>query len=200
MNENYLQPALVKDSEAGILAGMYLFESHAMKGKKKTPRVQLLGSGAILNEVRAAAKLLQEDYGVESDVWSVTSFNELAREGQKVERWNRLNPDKPAKSTYVETCFEGRAGPVIASTDYVRMYAEQIRPYIGQGYTVLGTDGFGRSDTREKLRQFFEVDRYHVVVAALDALRHSGEVDVSVVMDAIRKFDIDRNCLSPMQR
>jgi len=200
MNENYIQPALVKDSEAGILAGMYLFESHAMKGKKKTPRVQLLGSGAILNEVRAAAKLLQEDYGVESDVWSVTSFNELAREGQKVERWNRLNPDKPAKSTYVETCFEGRAGPVIASTDYVRMYAEQIRPYIGQGYTVLGTDGFGRSDTREKLRQFFEVDRYHVVVAALDALRHSGEVDVSVVMDAIRKFDIDRNCLSPMQR
>lgn len=200
MNENYLQPALVKDSESGILAGMYLFESHSMKGKKKTPRVQLLGSGAILNEVRAAAKLLQEDYGVESDVWSVTSFNELAREGQKVERWNRLNPDKPAKNTYVGTCFEGRAGPVIASTDYVRMYAEQIRPYIGQGYTVLGTDGFGRSDTREKLRQFFEVDRYHVVVAALDALRHSGEVDVSVVMDAIRKFDIDRNCLSPMQR
>ena len=200
MNENYIQPALVKGSEAGILAGMYLFESHSKKGKKKLPRVQLLGAGAILNEVRAAATLLLDEYGVESDVWSVTSFNELAREGQKAQRWNRLNPDKPAKPSYVETCFDGHDGPVVASTDYIRMYAEQIRPFIDREYTVLGTDGFGRSDTREKLRQFFEVDRYHVVVAALDALRHRKEVDVSVVMDAIRKFDIDRNCLSPMHR
>jgi pyruvate dehydrogenase E1 component len=200
MNENYIQPALVKGSEAGILAGMYLFESHSKKGKKKLPRVQLLGAGAILNEVRAAAKLLLDEYGVESDVWSVTSFNELAREGQKAQRWNRLNPDKPAKPSYVETCFDSHDGPVVASTDYIRMYAEQIRPFIEREYTVLGTDGFGRSDTREKLRQFFEVDRYHVVVAALDALRHRKEVDVSVVMDAIRKFDIDRNCLSPMHR
>jgi pyruvate dehydrogenase E1 component len=179
---------------------MYLFESHAKKGKKKLPRVQLLGAGAILNEVRAAATLLLDEYGVESDVWSVTSFNELAREGQKAQRWNRLNPDKPAKPSYVETCFDSHDGPVVASTDYIRMYAEQIRPFIDREYTVLGTDGFGRSDTREKLRQFFEVDRYHVVVAALDALRHRKEVDVSVVMDAIRKFDIDRNCLSPMHR
>ena len=200
MNENYIQPALVKGSEVGILAGMYLFESHAKKGKKKLPRVQLLGAGAILNEVRAAATLLLDEYGVESDVWSVTSFNELAREGQKAQRWNRLNPDKPAKPSYVETCFDSHDGPVVASTDYIRMYAEQIRPFIDREYTVLGTDGFGRSDTREKLRQFFEVDRYHVVVAALDALRHRKEVDVSVVMDAIRKFDIDRNCLSPMHR
>lgn len=199
MNENYRQPPLVEGSESGILAGMYLFESHQVKGKGKKQRVQLLGSGALMNEVRAAGKMLAEDFGIESDVWSVTSFNELAREGQKVSRWNMLNPDKTPKLSYVQQCFEGHDGPVVASSDYIRLYAEQIRPYIDRSYTVLGTDGFGRSDTREKLRQFFEVDRHYVVIAALSALCTEQLIDKDLVLDTMRKFNIDRNCISPMQ-
>ena len=200
MNENYEQPALVKDSEQGILKGMYLFEEVKVKGRGKKPQVQLLGSGAILNEVRAAARILSDEYGIASDVWSVTSFNELARDGQKVNRWNMLNPEKQAKHSYVHECLAKRKGPVVASTDYIRLYAEQIRAYVPSNYTVLGTDGFGRSDTRQKLRQFFEVDRYYVVVAALSALAQEGELEAKAVVAAMRKFKLDRNCPSPMQR
>lgn len=200
MNENYVQPALEKGTEEGILKGMYLLEEHKPKGRGKKLHVQLLGSGAILNEVRAAATMLLEDYGIGSDVWSVTSFNELARDGQKVHRWNMLNPEKQAKKSYVRACLEDRSGPVVASTDYIRLYGEQIRAYVPASYTVLGTDGFGRSDTRDKLRQFFEVDRHYVVVAALSALAREGELDAKKVVAAMRKYKLDRNCPSPMQR
>ncbi|MFT7373039.1 MAG: pyruvate dehydrogenase E1 component [Oleiphilaceae bacterium] len=202
MNENYIQAPLVEKSEEGILKGMYLFESLKSKGKGKNKKchVQLLGSGAIFNEVRAAAILLLEDFGVSSDVWSVTSFNELARDGQKVARWNMLNPEKQKKLSYVESCLKGKAGPAVASTDYIRLYSDQIRAFVPCDYTVLGTDGFGRSDTREKLRQFFEVDRFYVVIAALNALSKQGAFDAQTVLDAMRKYDIDRNCLSSMQR
>jgi len=200
MNENYLQAPLVKNSEEGILKGMYLFESLKVKGRGKKLKVQLLGSGAILNEVRAAATLLLDDFGIGSDVWSVTSFNELARDGQKAARWNMLNPEKQPKLSYVESCLKDREGPAIASTDYIRLYSDQIRAFMPCDYTVLGTDGFGRSDTREKLRQFFEVDRYYVVIAALHALSLQGKLEAKIVLDAMRKYDIDRNCLSSMQR
>lgn len=200
MNEQYQQPPLVKASEQGILNGMYLFEAVQAKGKRKNLTVQLLGSGAILNEVRAAAQLLKDDFSISSDVWSVTSFNELARDGQKTSRWNMLNPEKKAKTSFVSACLNIDRGPVVASSDYIRLYAEQIRGYVPGHYTVLGTDGFGRSDTREKLRQFFEVDRYYVVVAALNALSLAGVIDVQKVIDAMRAYNIDRNCLSAMQR
>jgi pyruvate dehydrogenase E1 component len=201
MNEQYQQPPLVKDSEQGILRGMYLFETvEAKKAKGKKLTVQLLGSGAILNEVRAAAQLLKDDFSINSDVWSVTSFNELARDGQKCVRWNMLNPEKKAKTAFVSACLNSERGPVVASSDYIRLYADQIRAYVPGHYAVLGTDGFGRSDTREKLRQFFEVDRYYIVVAALNGLSVSGAIDTKKVIDAMRSYNIDRNCLSAMQR
>jgi pyruvate dehydrogenase E1 component len=200
MNEQYQQPPLVKGSEQGILNGMYLFETVEAKAKSKRLSVQLLGCGAILNEVRAAAQLLKDDFGISSDVWSVTSFNELARDGQKCMRWNMLNPEKKVKKPFVSECLNAKRGPVVASTDYIRLYAEQIRSYVPEHYTVLGTDGFGRSDTREKLRQFFEVDRYYVVIAALNALSLAGAIDTQKVIDAMRAYNIDRNCLSAMQR
>lgn len=200
MNEQYVQPPLVKGSEEGILKGMYLFESVESKGRGKKLMVQLLGSGTIFNEVRAAAEILKEEFSVNSDIWSVTSFNELAREGQKCQRWNMLNPEKKPKLPYVGQCLKKERGPVVASSDYIRLYAEQIRAYVPAGYTVLGTDGFGRSDTREKLRQFFEVDRYYIVIAALNALSQQGDMPAKKVIDAMRRFNIDRNCLSAMQR
>jgi pyruvate dehydrogenase E1 component len=199
MNENYEQPALPKGSEDGIIKGMYKLDSLEAKGKKKSPRVQLLGAGAILNEVRAAAEMLRDDFGVASDVWSVTSFNELAREGQHVDRWNRLHPDDTAKKSYVTQCLEKHQGPVISSTDYMKLYSEQIRAYVPGTFVTLGTDGFGRSDTREKLRSFFEVDRYHVVVAALTGLARDGEVKEDQVLEAMRKYGIDRNKPNPVQ-
>ena len=177
---------------------MYLFESVTVKGK--APSVQLLGSGAIFNEVSAAAQLLKDDFSISSHVWSVTSFNELARDGQKCSRWNMMNPEKKPKTAFVSERLGEQDGPVVASSDYIRLYAEQIRAYVPAHYSVLGTDGFGRSDTREKLRQFFEVDRYYIVIAALNALSLSGEVTSQTVIDAMRKYNIDRNCLSAMQR
>ncbi|ROT98663.1 pyruvate dehydrogenase (acetyl-transferring), homodimeric type [Marinobacter sp. R17] len=199
MNENYLQPAMPKGIENGIVKGMYKLESVETKGRKKTPRVQLLGCGAILNEVREAAKLLRDDYSVASDVWSVTSFNELARDGQHVDRWNKLHPDDKAKQSYVTKCLEKQKGPVVASTDYMKLYADQIRRWVPTHYEVLGTDGFGRSDTRERLRSFFEVDRYHVVVAALSALSVDGDIKQEQVLDAMRKYGIDRNKPNPVK-
>ncbi len=194
MNENYEQPALPNGSEEDILKGMYLFQKGA---KNKSPRVQLLGSGTIFREAVAAAELLRDDWKIEADLWSCPSFNELARDGQTCERWNRLHPTETAKQAHVARCLEGAKGPVIASTDYIRAFAEQIRAYISAPYTVLGTDGFGRSDTRENLRSFFEVNRYHIVITALKALADNNEFDAAKIDVAIAKYDINPEISAP---
>ncbi|MCC6160805.1 MAG: pyruvate dehydrogenase (acetyl-transferring), homodimeric type [Nitrosomonas sp.] len=196
MNENYAHPEMPKDAEQGILQGMYLFRSG---GKQRSGlHVQLLGSGTILREVIAAADILEKDYKISADIWSVTSFNQLRREALSVSRHNMLHPDQPARSSYVETCLKDREGPVIASTDYMKIVADQIREFIPKRYCVLGTDGFGRSDTREKLRQFFEVDRHYVVVAALKALADEGKIPASQVTRAIHTFGIDPDKPEPV--
>lgn len=199
MNENYVQPIMPEGAEEGIIKGMYLLEEIKVKGDGgKKLHAQLMGSGAILNEVRAGAQLLADDFNISSDVWSVTSFNELARNGQHIRRWNMLHPEEKEKESFVTSCLKDRKGPVIVSSDYIKLYGEQIRDYVPTDYTVLGTDGFGRSDTREKLRHFFEVDRFFVVVATLDALAKRGEVDKKLVLDAMRKYGIDRNLPNPL--
>jgi pyruvate dehydrogenase E1 component len=190
MNENYEHPAMPEGVEEGIRKGLYLFrKGPARRGKR--PRVQLLGSGTILREVIAGADLLAEDWGVTADIWSAPSFNELRREGLRTERWNRLHPAQEPRRSYVETCLAGQTGPVIAATDYIKAYADQIRPFVPGRYTVLGTDGFGRSDYRRALRSFFEVDRHHVAVAALYSLAQEGAVPAGKVADAIKKYGID---------
>jgi hypothetical protein len=196
MNESYQQPAMPAGVEEGIIKGMYLLEEDT---KEAAHHVQLMGSGTILREVREAAKILREEFNVGADVWSVTSFNELRRDGLAVERNNRLHPgQKPAKS-YVEECLAGRKGPVIASTDYMKLFAEQIRQWVpSKEFKVLGTDGFGRSDSRKKLRHFFEVDRHFVVLAALEALADRGEIEPKVVADAIVKFGINPEKRNPL--
>jgi pyruvate dehydrogenase E1 component len=198
MNENYQHPAMPEgDGVAeGILKGMYLFREGgpARKGRgraKPRPRVQLLGSGVILREVIAGADLLAEDFGVDADVWSAPSFTELRREGLDAERWNLLHPTEPPRQSYVTTCLADRQGPVIAATDYMKTFADQIRPFVPGSYRVLGTDGFGRSDYRRKLRRFFEVDRYFVALAALQALAQDGTVPAETVAKAIAKYDLD---------
>jgi pyruvate dehydrogenase E1 component len=187
MNENYSHPEMPKGAEAGILKGMYSFS----KSKAKGPKVQLMGSGVILREVIAAAELLEKDWGVSPDVWSVTSFTELRREGLDAERWNMLNPEKKQKQSYVAECLSGAEGPVISSTDYMKSFADQIRNFIPQRFVSLGTDGYGRSDSREALRSFFEVDRYYVVLAALKALADEGKLPASKAAEAIKKYNID---------
>jgi pyruvate dehydrogenase E1 component len=193
MNENYLQPAMPKGVEEGIVRGIYCYQ----KGGKRKQRVQLLGSGTILREVIAAAELLEKDFQVSADVWSVTSFNELKRDGQDVERWNMLHPEDKPRTSYVTDQLKDQKGPVIAATDYMRSYAEQIRPYIQCSYSVLGTDGFGRSDMRSQLRKFFEVNRYYVAVAALKALVDEGEIKPDVVTKAMKKYKIDPDKPNP---
>jgi len=188
LNENYEQPPMPEGVREGIVRGMYLLEEGAAGA---TPRVQLLGSGAILREVRAAAELLRNDWGVEADVWSVTSFNELRREGLTAERWNLLHPAEAPRSPVVSRELSGRSGPVVAATDYMKAHADQIRAFVPGRYVVLGTDGFGRSDTREKLRHFFEVNRYYVALAALKALMDDGELAPPIVAKAIEKYGID---------
>jgi pyruvate dehydrogenase E1 component len=164
------------------------------------PRVQLLGSGAILREVLAGAELLEEDNGVAADVWSVTSFTELRREGMDAERWSRLHPGEERRIPYVEGCLTEREGPVVAATDYMRAFADGIRPFVPRPYTVLGTDGFGRSDYRATLRRFFEVDRHHVAVAALSALVADGSLGPATVAKAIERYDIDTESAAPWRR
>jgi pyruvate dehydrogenase E1 component len=198
MNENYQHPAMPKGAEEGILRGMYPL-SQAPKRTRK-PVVQLLGSGTILAEVRAAAELLESDWGVLSDVWSVTSFSELRRDGIEAERSTMLHPDSKPHRSYVEQALDGRRGPAVAATDYLRAVPDQIRQWVtadGRGYRTLGTDGFGRSDSREALRRFFEVDRYYVTVAALRELAEAGTLDASVVADAIKKYGIDTDAPMP---
>jgi pyruvate dehydrogenase E1 component len=201
MNENYAQPGLKKGQEEGILKGMYrLREGPAGSGMGASiPRVQLLGSGTILREAMEAAELLWNDWGVAGDVWSVTSFTELRRDGIDAERWNLLHPAEKPRKAYVTQHFEKTVGPIVATTDYMRLFADQIRPYIprGRSYTVLGTDGFGRSDTRSKLREFFEVDRRYVVLAALRALADEGMVPVVKVAEAIKKYGIHTDRRNP---
>jgi pyruvate dehydrogenase E1 component len=195
MNENYEHPAMPEGAEAGILKGMYLFREG--QGSKKAPRVQLLGSGTILREVIAAAELLEQDFKVAADVWSCPSFTELRREAMAAERWSLLHPTETPRRSYVEECLSGRDGPVIAATDYMRLFADQIRPYVPGRYRVLGTDGFGRSDFRKRLRDFFEVDRRWIAVAALKSLAEEGKVKPSVVQDAIKKYGIDTEKAAP---
>ena len=197
LNEAYPQPALPEGAEEGILAGLYLLRAGA-GAEVEAPRVQLLGSGAILREVLAGAELLRQDFGIESDVWSVTSFTELRREGLEVERWNRLHPTAEPRRTRVEQSLDGHPGPLVAATDYMRAFADQIRPFTGsRRFTTLGTDGFGRSDYRVKLRSFFEVDRRHVAVAALKALADDGVVAPERVQQAIERYEIDTEAAAP---
>lgn len=194
MNEKYVQPAMPKGVEEGIIKGMYLYKPAA----KAKLTVQLMGSGAILREVIAAAELLEKDFNIGADVWSVTSFNELRREGIALEREHMFAPQKKLKQSYLQQCLADHAGPVIAATDYIRNYAEQIRPLLSRSYTVLGTDGYGRSDTRERLRQFFEVDRYHIVVAALYALVKEDALPASEVSAALKKYNINPDKPNPV--
>ena len=189
MNENYIQPEMPKGCEDGVIRGMYLLKKNSKKTSKKV--VQLLGSGTILREVIAAAEILKADFGVESDIWSVTSFNELRKEGLATTRWNLLHPEDTPKVSYVNECLDKTVGPVIASTDYMKSYADQIRDYVPRRYAVLGTDGFGRSDTREKLREFFEVDRHFVALAALSALAEENIIETKIVSQAIERFGIN---------
>jgi pyruvate dehydrogenase E1 component len=196
MNENYPHPAMPEGAREGVLRGMYLVRGGASPRSKK-PRVQLLGSGTILREVLFAAELLEEDFGVLSDVWSVTSFTELRREGLEVERRNMLHPGEPPRRTYVEECLGGRRGPAVAATDYIRAVPDQIRQWVPRGYRVLGTDGFGRSDYRRNLRRFFEVDRRYVAVAALKSLADEGSLAPKRVQEAIERYEIDVEAPSP---
>jgi pyruvate dehydrogenase E1 component len=197
MNENYEHPAMPEGIEDAILKGMYLFQ----KGEDRVKaRVQLLGSGSILREVIAAAQLLKTDWAIAADIWSCPGFTELARDGQACERWNRLHPTQPAQKSHVSRCLENAQGPVIAATDYVKLFAEQIRPFISAPYTVLGTDGFGRSDTRDDLRRFFEVNRFHITVAALKSLADAKELEPAKVEQAIVKYGISADSANPWQR
>jgi pyruvate dehydrogenase E1 component len=197
MNENYAHPAMPKGMELNILKGMYSFRLGA---QSEGPRVQLLGSGTIFREVELAAELLREEWHVEADLWSCPSFTELARDGQSCERWNRLHPTEPARQSHVASCLTNTQGPVIAASDYTRAFAEQIRAFISAPYIVLGTDGFGRSDTRENLRRFFEVDRYHITVAALKSLADMGQFDAAKVDVAIARYSIAADVTAPWLR
>ena len=194
MNENYAQPKMPQGCEQGIINGMYQLQAP----DPKEHHVQLLGSGAILLEVIAAAELLDRDYSISADIWSVTSFNRLRHEGMEVQRWNMLHADEKSKTTYVEQCLQKTKAPVIAATDYMKIYADQIRPFIKSNYVVLGTDGFGRSDTRKQLRRHFEVNSHHIVIAAIYSLVQEGSLDKSVLHSAMQKYGIDADKTDPV--
>jgi pyruvate dehydrogenase E1 component len=194
MNENYPQPSLQPGSAADVLKGMYRYRSANGSGA-----VRLLGCGAILPEVIAASDLLREHWQLDSEVWSVTSFSELSRDAADVERWNRLHPQAPPRSSHVRNCLEG-GSPIIAASDYVRAYPQLISPYLSASYSVLGTDGFGRSDTRAALRRFFEVDRQHIAVCALNAAADKNLIGRAAVTDAILRFDLDADLAAPWTR
>jgi pyruvate dehydrogenase E1 component len=197
MNENYEQPGLKPGTEEGILKGMYLLQEG---DKSAQNRVQLIGCGTILRESVFAAELLQNDWGVAADVWSAPSLTLLARDGQDCDRWNLVNPTAQQRVPYVTQLMQNSSGPIVATTDYMRLFAEQIRAYMPKDrtYKVLGTDGFGRSDTRAKLREFFEVNRYYITVAALRSLADDGKIPMQVVADAVAKYGIDPNKPNPV--
>jgi len=194
MNENYSHPGIIKNQEKNIIKGMYLFK----KGEKGEKRVQLLGSGSILREAIAASNLLSNDFNVQADIWSCPSFNELKREGDEVSRWNLLHPEKKSRQCHVTKCLQNTVGPVIAATDYVKIFADQIRAYVPRSYTVLGTDGYGRSDSRKALRKHFEVDRYYISLAALSALKEEGLISAKTVNSAIKKYGVDTEKNNPL--
>jgi pyruvate dehydrogenase E1 component len=196
LNENYAMPGLRAGTEEEIIKGMYLLD----EAGKQPLTVNLLGSGTILRESQAAKKLLEEEWGVAANVWSCPSFNELARDGQAAERYNLLHPTSAPQVSFVAQQLAAHAGPVIASTDYMKNYAEQIRPFIPKDrtYKVLGTDGFGRSDFRSKLREHFEINRHYIVVAALKALSEEGKVPVAKVAEAIAKYGIQADKVNPL--
>jgi pyruvate dehydrogenase E1 component len=198
LNENYPQPGLQTGSEEEIIKGMYLLQEGAASSKGL--EVNLLGSGSILRESMAAQQLLADDWGVSAHIWSCPSFNELAREGQDVERWNLLHPQSAPRTPFVAQQLGKTTGPVVASTDYIRSYTEQIRPFIpaGRSYKTLGTDGFGRSDFRFRLRHHFEIDRYYITVAALKALQEDGKLPAATVVEAIAKYNIDADKTNPL--
>jgi pyruvate dehydrogenase E1 component len=197
MNENYEHPAMPEGVEKGILKGMYLLREG--KVKKNAPRVQLMGSGTILREVIAGADLLEKEFGIVADIWSVTSFNQLRRDGIETQRWNMLHPESEPRLSHLETCIKDREGPVIAATDYMKLFADQVRGFLPtHHFHALGTDGFGRSDTREKLRRFFEVDRNYVAVAALKALADMELVPRKKVTEAIKKYRVDPEKPNPV--
>ena len=194
MNDNYAHPAMPKGAEEGIIKGMYLLKG----GGKRRKKVQLMGSGAILNEVIEAGKLLDKDWSVDADIWSVTSFSELSREATDVDRWNMLHPLKDAKVSFIEKSLKDRRGPVVAATDYIRAFPDQIRKWVPCNYHVLGTDGFGRSDTRAQLRKHFEVNAKYIVIAALKALSDEGDFPAGKVEEAIQKYGIDPEKPNPI--
>ena len=193
MNENYTQPAMPKGAEDGIIKGMYLYKG----GGKRRKKIQLLGSGTILREVIAAAELLDKDWSIDADIWSVTSYNELRREAQDVDRWNMLHPLEDAKVSYIEKCLKDRRGPVLSATDYIKGYSDQIRKWVPAQYDVLGTDGFGRSDTRAQLRKHFEVNAQYITVAALKSLADDGQFPAGKVQEAIEKYGINPEKTNP---
>jgi pyruvate dehydrogenase E1 component len=197
MNENYAHPGLKAGQEEGILKGMYLLQEGTANAGQ---RVQLIGSGTILRESIFAAELLEKDWGVAADVWSAPSLTLVARDGQDAERWNLVNPTKEQRVPYVTGLLKDTQGPIIATTDYMRLYAEQIRAFMPKDrtYRVLGTDGFGRSDSRAKLREFFEVNRYYITVAALRSLADEGKIDISVVEQAVVKYGLNPNKPNPV--
>jgi pyruvate dehydrogenase E1 component len=194
MNEQYEMPAMPEGARDGILKGMYRF-SKASNGKAKA-KAQLLGSGTILNEVRAAAKLL-EKYGVAADVWSVTSYNELYRDAHACDRWNMLHPDQPAKAPYVTQCLKDTAGAIVAASDYLKVLPSSLDRWMPRRVRSLGTDGFGRSEARKELREFFEVESRYVALATLAELAQNGDIDQKVVVQAMKDFGIDPNKKNP---
>ncbi len=194
MNENYVHPPMPAGVEDGILKGMYLLQV----GSQGQIRPQLMGSGTILREVLGAAELLFEDFGIPSDVWSVTSFNELRRSALDTERWNQLHPEDTPRESYLEKCLANRNGPFIAATDYMKIVPEQIQHWVPGRYVTLGTDGFGRSDARKALRQFFEVDKRYITVTTLKALADDGVLDQRTVAQAIEKYKIDPDKPNPV--
>ena len=195
-NENYVQPKMPDNIENGIIKGMYKIK----ESNNSNLKVQLLGSGPILNEVIAAAKLLKNDWGVESDIWSVTSYSELHKDAEEVNRWNLLNPEKTNQTSYLDECLINKNGPVIACSDYVKLVAEQISPYVNCDFTSIGTDGFGRSGTRDELRDFFEIDKFHIALAAMNSLYKQDKVKVKMVSELINKYKIDSNKINPLKR
>ena len=199
MNENYNHPSIPEGVEQGIIAGVYKVDSTKLtKNKKKSINVNLMGAGTILHEVIAASKILADDYSITSDIWSLTSINELVRDGQEIDRWNMLNPEKNKKMAYIERILEDSNGPFVIATDYMKAYGEQLRKYIPDDLHVLGTDGFGRSDSRETLRNFFEVDRYFIVIATLNILAQQDKISANELKRAIKTFDIDVDKWNPL--